>query len=132
LVVIVAALPLLGLQRAGAGWDARSIWLLHARWVLGGGSALAHGLGSRVFVFSHPDYPPLVPAVVGSLWRVTGEADLRVGQIAVTELNVCAVALTGLAFVRLLEGRLRFVAALFGGGVCLAAYGFAGVYTVAA
>jgi hypothetical protein len=54
-------------------WDARSIWFFHARmiWV---DSALRESGGwtHPSIVFSHPDYPKLVPAIAAQLAFLTG------------------------------------------------------------
>jgi hypothetical protein len=58
---------------------------------------------------------------------MAGTVDLRVGQTAVTTMNVAAVALLGLAFLRLRAPRLIVVPV--GIAVCLAAYNLAGSYS---
>jgi hypothetical protein len=38
------------------GWDARSIWLFHANWLIGN-EAYTEYQRTPIFLFSHPDYP---------------------------------------------------------------------------
>ena len=51
----------------GDGWDAFAIWNLHARFLFLGGSHWRDGF-SNLIPWSHPDYPPLLPAAVAHFW----------------------------------------------------------------
>ena len=126
-VCVVSAYPLLGLESPDAGWDARAIWFLHARWFFAGGASLRWAVRNPAYAFAHPDYPPLIGATVGSFWGLVGHVDLRMGQAAVTMLNVAAVALLGTGLLRLRANRA--VGCCVGAALCLAAYGFTGVYS---
>lgn len=130
LVVAAAAYPLIDMTVRNVGWDGRSIWLLHSRWFFAGGDYARAAMQNPVYLFSHPDYPPLVPATVATVWSMSGAIDLRVGQIVITVLNATVVALVGLGFVRLVRGRLVIAAGAIGAGVCLTAYLFADGYEI--
>src|SRR5579864_2292513 len=58
----------------GDGWDAFAIWNLHARFLFLGGSHWRDGL-SALIPWSHPDYPPLVPAAIAHVWSYIGHDD---------------------------------------------------------
>lgn len=51
----------------GNGWDAFAIWNLHARFFFLGESHWRDGLSSLI-PWSHPDYPPLLPAAIAHFW----------------------------------------------------------------
>ncbi len=55
----------------GDGWDAFSIWNLHARFLFRGGANWADGL-SPLIPWSHPDYPLLLPSAVAHFWTYLG------------------------------------------------------------
>ncbi len=58
----------------GDGWDAFAIWNLHARFLFLGGSHWRDGV-SALIPWSHPDYPPLVPAAIAHIWSYIGHDD---------------------------------------------------------
>lgn len=58
----------------GDGWDAFAIWNLHARFFSVGGSHWRDGF-SALIPWSHPDYPPLVPAAIAHVWSYIGNDD---------------------------------------------------------
>jgi hypothetical protein len=58
----------------GDGWDAFAIWNLHARFLFLGGSHGRDGF-SALIPWSHPDYPPLVPAAIAHVWSYIGNDD---------------------------------------------------------
>jgi hypothetical protein len=58
----------------GDGWDAFAIWNLHARFLFQGGSRWRDGF-STLIPWSHPDYPPLVPAAIAHVWSYIGHDD---------------------------------------------------------
>jgi hypothetical protein len=133
LVLPLAALVyvLLALRRAPTDWDARSIWFFHAQWFWAGGAQAADALGNPAFVFSQPDYPPLVAAVVGTVWRVTGGVDPERGQLVVGLLNGSALLAIAVAVGRVCEPwlrprRLTTAAGLAGGLIVLGAAGISG------
>jgi hypothetical protein len=54
-------------------WDARSIWFFHARMIWAEGALRAQGGWNHPsIVFSHPDYPKLVPAIAAELAYIKG------------------------------------------------------------
>jgi len=55
----------------GDGWDAFAIWNLHARFLFRGGSHWRDGF-SALLPWSHPDYPPLLPAGIAHFWTYLG------------------------------------------------------------
>jgi len=116
--VLVLGWVLTTLERVQVSYDGRSIWLFHARMLAGGRQlflAQAH-----LFAFSHPDYPPLVPAAVALGWRVAGATELVIGA-----LTACATLLAGLAVARALgsTGRLAPAAAALCVGVLYGVWG---------
>jgi hypothetical protein len=124
--IVVAAVPLIGLRRMPVDWDARSIWLFHARWFFAGGRFLEQALENPAFVFSHPDYPPAIPATVGGLWTLLGKIDLPAGQAVIGMLNLCAVSLLALGFVHLARPKQAAVGAGIAVMAALGAFGMAG------
>jgi hypothetical protein len=55
----------------GDGWDAFSIWNLHARFLFRGGTHWRDGFTS-LLPWSHPDYPLLLPSAVAHFWSYLG------------------------------------------------------------
>jgi dolichyl-phosphate-mannose-protein mannosyltransferase len=55
----------------GEGWDAFSIWNLHARFLFLGGTHWRDGL-SPLIPWSHPDYPLLLPGAIAHFWVYLG------------------------------------------------------------
>ena len=55
----------------GGSWDAWAIWNLRARFLFRAGANWRDAF-SPVLLWSHPDYPLLVPAFVAGLWTQTG------------------------------------------------------------
>lgn len=100
---------LLPLRHTVLDWDARSIWLLHARLLDAGGSTYVHALQSSLFGFSHPDYPPLAPATVAVAWKVGGSAGYRVGQVVLALLGACLLVVAAWLVGRRARGRLAAV-----------------------
>ena len=99
----VLAWTLTVLERFSLGWDARSIWFFHARMLVAGGDEYVEL--ARVHGWSHPDYPPLVPAALGYAWEVSSQIDYRTGQLLVAALTACGTVLAGLAIARALGSR---------------------------
>ena len=58
----------------GDGWDAFSIWNLHARFLFLGGDHWRNGF-SALIPWSHPDYPLLLPAAIAHFWSYLGHDD---------------------------------------------------------
>jgi hypothetical protein len=55
----------------GDGWDAFSIWNLHARFLYRGGAHWRDGF-STLIPWSHPDYPLLLPGAIAHFWSYLG------------------------------------------------------------
>jgi Dolichyl-phosphate-mannose-protein mannosyltransferase len=55
----------------GDGWDAFSIWNLHARFLYRGGAHWRDGFSGLV-PWSHPDYPLLLPGAIAHFWTCVG------------------------------------------------------------
>ena len=55
----------------GDGWDAFSIWNLHARFLYRGGAHWRDGF-SALIPWSHPDYPLLLPGAIAHFWGYLG------------------------------------------------------------
>lgn len=85
------------------GWDARSIYWFHAAWFQHGGGVVRAGIANPLFRYAHSDYPPGPPALIGSIWKVTGGEDLALARDLTFVLTALAIA--GLAW--LLMGRRR-------------------------
>jgi len=83
-VGVVLALPLTVVARAGIDWDAQSIWSHKATWFAEGGSRAREAFGAPQSAFSHPDYPPLLPAAAGVVSATTGRPDIDTSHQAVT------------------------------------------------
>lgn len=74
----------------GDGWDAFSIWNLHARFMFRGGAHWRDGF-TNVISWSHPDYPLLVPASIAHFWTYLGNDNPAVP--AVISLLFAAITL---------------------------------------
>ena len=61
----------------GEGWDAFSIWNLHARFLYLSGPQWRDGFSAAI-PWSHPDYPLLLPAAVAHFWSYLGHDDSSV------------------------------------------------------
>jgi hypothetical protein len=77
------------------GFDARSIWLLHARWLAAGHNLVSADLRNHFFVVSHPTYPPLVSSVMAMTWVVSGTSTDRAAVVTLALLNGCALFVAG-------------------------------------
>ncbi len=82
-------------------WDAWAQWNLRARFFFRG---LADGSWRRAFApvlaWSHPDYPPLVPASVARLWTYAGRETVWAPIAFAGIVAVCAVLAAGLSTAR--------------------------------
>lgn len=95
-VVIIVYVVVMGLflTRPPIDWDAHSIWLYHSDWFATGGSAARAAVSFEQF--SHPDYPPLLPATAGLTSRlVTGALDWRLAQLVIAVVGWSALASVG-------------------------------------
>jgi hypothetical protein len=115
------------------GWDANSIWLTHALMVSGGHHELLTGLKNPAYLFSNPDYPPLVPAAGALAFALFGRGDLHVATGTTVLLNGCALGVvgTGIAAVGSSGRQLtRIGAVAAAGAVCLVGFAISGQYGV--
>lgn len=69
-VIFVLALCLIALATPSPAWDARSIWLFHGKRIFYDASLYAQL--DNYAVWSHNDYPALVPALMASVAHVIG------------------------------------------------------------
>jgi hypothetical protein len=53
-------------------WDAWAIWNMRARFLYRGGVHWAQAFSEK-YLWSHPDYPVLVPGNVARIWDYRGE-----------------------------------------------------------
>ena len=107
---------------AGLGWDARSIWVLHARLLTGEGAALVDSLRLPVYAFSHPDYPEGSSFAIALGWVVGGGVDYRQAQLIIGALTIAAVGLAGHEVARVGTGRAgRLMAAGLGSALVMQA-----------
>ena len=88
----------------GEGWDAFSIWNLHARFLFRNGSAWSAGF-SPLIPWSHPDYPLLTPGAIAHFWTYLGHETQAVPAVIAI---VFTFATVGLLFssLALLRGRI--------------------------
>jgi hypothetical protein len=98
-VLAAVAWTLRGLKVPGVGFDARAIWIIHARWLAQGHAFVLASLRNHFEVVTHPAYPPLVSSVMALAWRVSGTSTDRVAVVMVALLNGCALAVAGWAVV---------------------------------
>lgn len=103
------------LHRVHVSYDGRSIWFFHARMLVGGHAVYLDQ--ARAFPFSHPDYPPMVPATVALGWRLAGSVDYRTGQLTVAALTACATVLACVGVGRALQWSGARGALVAGAGV---------------
>jgi hypothetical protein len=64
----------------GDGWDAFSIWNLHARFLFLGADHWRDGFNPLI-PWSHPDYPLFLPAAIAHFWSYLGHDDPAVPAI---------------------------------------------------
>jgi hypothetical protein len=94
-VIAAAAWALRTLRVPNIGFDTRSIWLLHARWLASGHTLALSDIRNHLFVVTHPSYPPLVSSVMALTWSITGTSSDRVAVVTVALLNGCALVVAG-------------------------------------
>ncbi len=88
----------------GDGWDAFSIWNLHARFLFRGGANWRDGF-TPLLPWSHPDYPLLLPAAVAHFWSYLGHDSPAVPAVIGFLFTFCAVGLL-FAALSILRGRM--------------------------
>ena len=103
LLIAVGALAAVSFIAASAvwphgEWDAWAQWNLRARFLFRG---LDDGTWRVAFdpilAWSHPDYPPLIPAAVARLWTFAGRETLLAPIGLAAALAACTVATAGLS-----------------------------------
>ena len=105
LMLTVTVFGLLSIRTAPpTAWDARYIWLARGQWYLIEAERVVELL-STDRVWAHPDYPPLVPATLSTLWRLLPDADPTLGITAITLLSVSTLGLAALLLARLVSAR---------------------------
>ncbi|MGA7753418.1 MAG: glycosyltransferase family 39 protein [Candidatus Sulfotelmatobacter sp.] len=85
----------------GDGWDAFSIWNLHARFLFRGGAAWREGF-SPLIPWSHPDYPLLLPAAIAHFWNCLGYENQAIPSVIglVFTFSTVGVLFSSLAILR--------------------------------
>jgi hypothetical protein len=89
-VVAATAWSLQALRAPTIGFDARTVWMLHATWYTQGRPQALAALRNTALSFAHTAYPPLVGGSVAVSWLVTGDHSYRFGVVMVALLNACA------------------------------------------
>ena len=97
----------------GDGWDAFSIWNLHARFLFLGGPHWRDGF-SPLIPWSHPDYPLLLPAAIAHFWSYVGRDTPAVPGVIGFLFTFSTVGVLFSAL-RILRGR---TAAMVGAPLC--------------
>lgn len=120
--LIPLAAPFILLWRPPVYWDARSVWWFHASWFAAGGSAAGAALGNPQVVFSHPDYPPLLPAAIASAWTASGASSLRLAQSLGALLTLGALIVLALIVRQLAGPQAKFAGTACGLAVGLSAW----------
>ena len=111
-MLTLAAFGLLALRTAPpTAWDARYIWLARGQWYLNDAERVLELLATDR-VWAHPDYPPLVPATLSTLWSLIPGADSSLGITAITLLSVSTLGLAALLLAHLVNARRTSGAAL--------------------
>jgi hypothetical protein len=82
-----------------AGWDPRTMWWFHARWLLAGGGVTQQAMSNIYFSGAHIDYPEGVPSLVALAWWIKGTHDPGLAQALTSVLT--ALSLAGLSVVLL-------------------------------
>jgi hypothetical protein len=76
----------------GDGWDAFSIWNLHARFLFRGGSHWRDGFNALI-PWAHPDYPLLLPATTARIWSYLGNDSPAVPAVVGLVFTVSTITL---------------------------------------
>jgi hypothetical protein len=137
LVLAGAFVPLVVLTRPAIGFDARSIWLLHAIFYGRGHHAVVHALTNPGLAVTEATFPPMSAGAVSVDWFASGLVPAmdayRVGVACLACLFACSISFLGFRLQRLVAEKTGFrssvglvVPALTGGLVAFACYGIAG------
>jgi len=126
--------PLQALRLPYIGYDANSIWIMHALLISGGHKVFFDGIRNPAYSFSNPDYPPLVSATGAISIIIGGRTDLDLAAAATAVLNSCALGVIGSGIARMTSRREhpagRVTSTLAGGVIGLAGFAFAGIHGV--
>jgi hypothetical protein len=79
------------------GWDAWSIWNLHARFLYRGVAGMWRELFDGALFWSHNDYPLLLPAVVTGFWTIAGTDAQFIPRILALLFPILAIAILSTA-----------------------------------
>jgi hypothetical protein len=90
-LVAAVGFSLSALHAPSIGFDARTIWMLHAVSYAAGHSVSVAALKNSALPFAHASYPPLVGGTVAVSWLATGNHSYTLGVDLVALLNACAV-----------------------------------------
>ena len=89
-VIAAVAWPLQALRNPLISTDGAAIWTLHALLIYGGHHTFL-SLLNRVYLFSNPDYPPLVSASGALAFVSEGHVDIRLAVNVTSVLNACGL-----------------------------------------
>src|SRR5579872_4442249 len=88
----------------GEGWDAFSIWNLHARFLFRSGPAWSEGF-SPLIPWSHPDYPLLTSGAIAHFWTYIGHETQAVPAAIAIVFTFATVGLL-YSLLAMLRGRI--------------------------
>jgi hypothetical protein len=133
LILAVLVIPLSALRVPYFGFDAEQIDLTHALMYFGGHHKMVTYLTDHAYWSSHPDYPPLVPAVGALAFSIFGTGNLRVSPELTVLLHSCALGVLGMGIASVAaKGRqlTQLAAAVAGATICLAGFAMTWVNSV--
>jgi hypothetical protein len=125
---VAAVVGLAGLSRPALDWDARSIWLLHARLLRAGGGHYVDALHNSAYTFAHVDYPPLAAATVAEAWKVWGASSYRLAQVLLALQGMSLVVAAAMLLGRRVTSAPRWLAPALAAAYVIAALGPIGLY----
>lgn len=119
---VVAILPPLLVDLPPTTQDARAIWWLHAGWFYAGGQLAHDAMTNPAYVYTHPAYPPLVPAVIAGVWHLHAAYDALLALRITQAFTAAAIASLAYFVARVLrvQGRVAIGVAV---AVVLVAWG---------
>jgi 4-amino-4-deoxy-L-arabinose transferase-like glycosyltransferase len=102
--IALATVGVILLRVPMGAWDAVAIWNMHAQFLMAPSAGGWKAIFDPVMVASHPDYPPLVPALVARGWIYVGNTMPLVPMTLAWSLTAALLALLTAA-VALSRGR---------------------------
>jgi len=78
LIAAIASFLSTNADAPNGGWDAVAIWNFHARFLA---TPAWRDAFTTLLLYSHPDYPLLLPAFIARIWRLTGDRTLAAPTI---------------------------------------------------